>query len=608
MSRLYKKRSRSLAKKIVVASTILTFIFGVTIAGVSQLRWRAYLLVLHIAGQIPDIEFRQLVSYKMPGSQQSMAFLVERRNPYAVIRNVRTSRADIDTGSGLFRARCLGCHASDGSSGQELPPLSGPLKNGDSDWAIYRSIRLKPAHTAAKAPSLSETELWQVVAFIQSLDKSQVSQASVEGTSMADLRLPYQELAAIHEPSEDWLTFSGSYSSSRHSMLTQINPANVGNLSLRWIHQFDAEPSEASPIVRKGIMFIPAATPAGSRNVQVIALDAEAGSRVWTHKHELAENTPVGEMGVMASRGVALLDDKVYFGTPDARLVALSAQTGAEQWHALVATDVQRYYISSAPLAYRDLVVTGVATHFGGKAFVAAYDANSGKERWRFDAIPGPGQPGNETWSGDSWREGGAPTWLTGSYDPELDLLYWTVGNPKPDYDADVRRGDNLYTNSIVALRGTTGQLVWHFQFTPADDHDWDANQMPVLADRKTASGTEKDVLFANRNGFFYVFDRNSGRYLNASPFVRQTWTAGLDTSGRPTPVANVRNRNGLLLFPGPGGGTNWWPPSFDPLLDLMFVPALEQGMVYFSSRSSPPKEGGGRPFYTAIRALQAST
>src|SRR3989441_9908389 len=296
--------------------------------------------------------------------------------------------------------------------------------------------------------------------------------------------------------------------------------------------------------------------------------------------------------------------------TVDARLVALSAATGALQWEVTVADDPKRYAISAAPLAYRDLVVTGVATPDmvrGGQGFIAAYDANSGKERWRFVTIPKPGEPGSETWAGSSWREGGAPTWLTGSYDPELDLLIWAVGNPKPDYDAAARRGDNLNSNSAVALRGSTGELVWHFQFTPADDHDWDANQIPVLADRKGVHRTEKRLLWANRNGFYYVLDRVSGKYLNAAPFVHQTWTDGLDPQGRPKPLSNSsRNREGFILYPGYGGATNWWSPSLDPALNLMFVPVLERGMVYFTS--SHPTAISGRPFYTAVRALDAWT
>src|SRR2546430_8896075 len=204
------------------------------------------------------------------------------------------------------------------------------------------------------------------------------------------------------------------------------------------------------------------------------------GERDRAYDHHVSRSVPrsdVNDFSVIANRGVAVLSDKVFFGTPAAHLIAVSAATGTLQWEATVATDVNQYAITAAPLAYRDLVVTGVAIRgsaAGGRGFVAAHDANTGKERWRFVAIPKPGESRNETWEGDYWRDGGAPTWLTGSYDPELDLLVWPVGNPKPDYDAAARRGDNLYTNSAVALRGSTGALVWSFQFTPGDDHDWD--------------------------------------------------------------------------------------------------------------------------------------
>src|SRR5256885_6321754 len=246
---------------------------------------------------------------------------------------------------------------------------------------------------------------------------------------------------------------------------------------------------EVAPVVRKGIMCV---TQPPSR---VLALDATTGKEIWAYEHQVSRAVPrsdVSDFSAIANRGVAVLGDKVFFGTPDAHLVAVSAATGALQWEATVATDLNRYAITGAPLAYRDLVVTGVAikgSAAGGQGFVAAYDTNTGKERWRFVAIPKPGEPGSETWQGDSWLEGGAPTWLTGSYDPELDLLIWPVGNPKPDYDAAVRRGGNLYTNSAVALHGSTGALVWYFQFTPADDHDWDATEIPVLAGPRKQAG-----------------------------------------------------------------------------------------------------------------------
>jgi len=577
----------------------------------AHVRWRAQVVLLYVTGQIADIGLKPLLVYMMPGSDQYLRPLIETHNPYAVIRNVKTTPADIQAGAQLFRSQCAACHAPDGSGGVGGPALRGrTFKHGESDWAVYRVVRFGVPSTAMRPHPLPETELWQVVAFLRSLtasDSNSGADGHGAGRSLS-VNVPYDELAATREAAEDWLTYSGSYWSSRHSALSQVNRENAGQLALRWIHEFEGQPAtiEVSPIVRHGIMFV--TQPPG----RVTALDAATGQQIWAYEHSTSHESLAGEFGAAANRGVAILNDKVFFGTVDARLVALSAATGTLQWQVTVADDPKRYAISAAPLAYRDLVVTGVATPDmvrGGQGFIAAYDANTGKERWRFMTIPKPGEPGGETWADNSGREGGAPTWLTGSYDPELDLLIWGVGNPKPVFDAAARRGDNLYTNSAVALRGSTGALVWYFQFTPADDHDWDANQIPVLADQATSrgGGTEKRVLWANRNGFYYVLDRVSGKYLNAAPFVHQTWTDGLDPQGRPKSLADsTRNREGFILYPGSVGATNWWSPSFDPALKLTFVPVLEQGMVYFTSASSPPERIGGRPFYTAVRALDA--
>jgi len=603
---LTRRGRRLLAAGVLVMASAVMMISG-------HVRWRAHVVLLYLTGQIADIGLRQLLVYMMPGSDQYMRPLVETHNPYAVVRNVKTTPADIQAGAQLFRSQCAACHAPDGSGGVGGPALiRRTFQHGESDWAVYRAVRFGVPNTAMRPHPLPETELWQVVAFLRSINAPDSASGAGGGARSASgsvsVNVPYDELAAIREPAEDWLTYSGSYGSSRHSALRQINRDNVGRLTLRWIHEFEGQPGsiEVSPIVRKGIMFV--TDPPG----RVMALEATTGRQVWAYEHTVSRETLGGAFGAAANRGVAILDDKVFFGTVDARLIALSAATGTLQWEVAVAGDLKQYAISAAPLAYRDLVVTGVATPEavpGGQGFIAAYDANTGKERWRFVTIPKPGEPGSETWAGNSWREGGGPTWLTGSYDPELDLLIWGVGNPKPVFDAAARRGDNLYTNSAVALRGSTGDLVWHFQFTPADDHDWDANQIPVLADRATPRGIEQRVLWANRNGFYYVLDRVSGTYLNAAPFVRQTWTDGLDSQGRPTPLStSSRNREGSILYPGSVGATNWWSPSFDPALNLMFVPVLEQGMVYFASAASQPQAIGGRPFYTAIRALDAFT
>jgi alcohol dehydrogenase (cytochrome c) len=254
-----------------------------------------------------------------------------------------------------------------------------------------------------------------------------------------------------------------------------------------------------------------------------------------------------------------------------------------------------------------DLVVIGTGFK-QGHGMLHAYDAATGKERWVFNSVAQPGDPHHDSWPGDSWREGGAATWMTGTYDPESDLLFWGIGNPKPDYDASVRHGDNLYTNSIVALKASTGKLAWYFQFTPGDDHDWDSNQVPVLADITTPAGVQKVLLVANRNGFLYELDRATGKFLKATPFARENWTAGIDAHGRPIRLPpSEADDKGRLVYPSNLGATNWWPPTFDPQLKLLFVPVFEHGMVFFQSGNSFPADNR-EPFYAGVRALDPQT
>jgi alcohol dehydrogenase (cytochrome c) len=240
---------------------------------------------------------------------------------------------------------------------------------------------------------------------------------------------------------------------------------------------------------------------------------------------------------------------------------------------------------------------------FGIRGFIVAYDAATGKERWRFNTIPAPGEPGHETWLNDAWKTGGGPAWVTGSYDPDLDILYWGVGNPSPDYQGDVRPGDNLYANSVVALRGATGQLVWHFQFTPHDEHDWDSNQTPILADLDINGTTRRVVCWPNRNGFYYVLDRATGEFLKGAPFVTQNWSGGLDEKGRPIPrPAGDISATGNRTYPGVGGGTNWYPAAFDPNQKLVFVHANEQSSIFSRAATHKLQHSAG-DFYVASGA-----
>jgi alcohol dehydrogenase (cytochrome c) len=574
---------------------------------VPGIRWRLQVVYLDLLGRIPDLELRELPGLLGPGaSQPKLARLVITHNPYAVIHVPSNTPADIEAGAVIFREQCAGCHSPDGSGSPAAPALFGrEFRHGDTEWAVYRTIRDGVPNTGMAAHPLGHRQLWLLVAFIRSLGVpgDSVVAAAEQISKLNQVRLSYSELAGLQQTGDDWLTYSGTYGSNRHSGLVQIDSHNVNTLTMRWMHQLVGghDKIESSPIVRDGVMYF--SVPPG----RVLAVDAATGHQIWAHDHPYVF-LGGGEGPLGQNRGVALLGDRVFVGNWDSTLTALSAATGKVLWEVPVG-EYPGTYISGAPLVLRDLVVTGVGSPPGrGRTFIAAYDVNTGKERWRFTTIPGPGATGNETWSGDSWRKGGAGTWLTGSYDPQTDTLYWGVGNPRPDFDASTRLGDNLYSDCVVALRGTTGQLLWHFQFTPGDTHDWDSNQVPLIADRQTAQGVEKRLLWANRNGFYYVLDRETGAFRHGVPFAKENWTPGLDSKGRPLPLPRSGvSVQGVSTFPGAKGATNWWSPTYDPDLDLVYVPVLEEGMIFFPSIQTLPTTGG-RSFYTAIRALEAAT
>jgi alcohol dehydrogenase (cytochrome c) len=286
----------------------------------------------------------------------------------------------------------------------------------------------------------------------------------------------------------------------------------------------------------------------------------------------------------MPNRGVAILGDTVFVATIDAFLVALDANTGKQRWIAKVADWRDGYSMTGAPLAFGDRVVVGVAGgEFGIRGFLAAFDAADGKPLWKFNTVPAPGEPGHETWGGDSWKTGGAPTWATGAYDAAQNLVIWGVGNPSPVFQADARPGDNLYSNCVIALDAGTGKLRWRYQFTPGDAHDWDSAQQPILGEIEWQGRRRAVVLWPNRNAFFYALDRRNGEFLFAKPFVKQTWNEGFDAGGRPRMAANaLPSPTGTLVWPAFMAATNWWPPSYDAARQLVFVPASDAAGVYF--------------------------
>jgi alcohol dehydrogenase (cytochrome c) len=393
-------------------------------------------------------------------------------------------------------------------------------------------------------------------------------------------------LKAVQEP-QNWLTYSGSYDNHRHSPLTQITPANVRNLELQWVWQARSlEKFEATALVVNGVLYTVQAPN------DLVALDAVTGRVFWTYSH-----TPAAQARTCCgrvNRGVAILGDTLYMGTIDAHLLAIDARSGHLIWDTVVANAAERYSITHAPLVVNNKVIVGTAGgDMGIRGLIAAFDAMTGKEAWRFYTIPGPGEPGNDSWSGTSWMTGGSGVWNTGAYDPETNLTFWGTGNPAPDWDGRSRLGDNLYSNSVVALDADTGKLKWHYQFTPHDELDYDSTQVPVLADIQWQGRPRKVMLWANRNGVMYVLDRRTGEFLKGKPYVKVNWMDGFDSKGRPHRVpGKVPTPEGTLIQPHVHGATNWQPPSFSPRTGLFYVAHFENSATIVTEGLSPRAAG----------------
>ncbi len=395
--------------------------------------------------------------------------------------------------------------------------------------------------------------------------------------AFAQAQVPYSRLLNAPADAKNWLMYNGDYSGRHHSALTAITPANAGKLGLEWVFQARSlEKFETTPLIVDGVMYLTEAPN------NVVAVDASNGRPFWIYEHKLPEITYpcCGRI----NRGVSILDGILYHGTHDGKLLALDAKTGRKIWEVAVVDYKQGYALTHAPLVVKDKVIAGTAGgELGIQGFLAAFDAKTGKRIWKFNIIPQPGEPGHETWGGDSWKHGGGSIWVTGSYDPETNLTYWGTGNPGPDWNPTVRPGDNLYTDSVVALDADTGKLKWHFQFTPHDEWDWDAVQVPVLADITFRGAKRKAILWANRNAFFYALDRSTGEFLYGKPFAKQTWAKGLDDKGRPIRVPGQSpTPNGTKAYPGVQGATNWYAPSFSPKTGLFYLTAWEDYYSYY--------------------------
>ena len=410
----------------------------------------------------------------------------------------------------------------------------------------------------------------------------------------AQTSVSYDRLRNTAKEPHNWLTYGGDYFSQRYSLLTQITAANAKSLALSWVYQSPQTGSwQATPIVVDGIMYLT------QRPNDVVALDAASGRVFWVYRYQ---NDP--ELVVCCgsnNRGVAILGESLFMGTLDANLIALDARSGRPIWKTKVADSKAGYSITVSPLVVKDKVVIGVGGgEYGIRGFIAAFDAQTGKEAWRFYTVPGPGEAGHETWEAcppnsaglcdpEGWKHGGGSVWVTGSYDPDLNLTYWGTGNVGPDYSHEQRPGDNLYTAAVVALDGDTGKLRWHYQFTPHDRYDYDSVQVPVLADITMKGAPVKALLWANRNGNFYAIDRATGKFLLGKPFVKVNWMSGFDANGRPIQTPQPA---GMPTYPAIQGGTNWYSPSYSRRTQLMYISAWENQAQLFGSTPIVYQEG----------------
>jgi PQQ-dependent dehydrogenase (methanol/ethanol family) len=404
----------------------------------------------------------------------------------------------------------------------------------------------------------------------------------------------------LHPKPGDWPTYSGNVDGNRYSDLTGINVRNVGDLRPAWIHSLPYFGLETTPLVIDGVMYV-----TGPNQVQ--ALDGRTGREIWNYSRPRAAAGSIpGDAEKGANRGAAVLGDRIFFITDNAHLICLQRLTGALLWE--VALGTSRYGGTSPPLIAGNLVIAGVS---GGdeaiRGMLAAYDASTGKQAWRFWTVPRAGEPGFESWKGDAPPQGGA-TWTAGSYDSKTGVLYWGIGNPYPDTDGDNRGGDNLYTASDVALDARTGKLLWYFQFTPHDLHDWDANQPLVLVDAPFQGRERKLLLHANRNGFFYVLDRTDGKLLQATPLVKKlTWASGIGADGRPMLLpADETTTQGVKTCPAVRGATNWYSTAYNPSTRLYYVMTVEDCSIYRKAHDGGygPVDDPADPAMKVLRAI----
>jgi len=407
--------------------------------------------------------------------------------------------------------------------------------------------------------------------------------------------------ALLKPPADTWPTYNGDYSGRRNSPLKQIDTSNVKNLALQWIYRASnsgitgfAGSIKSTPLLVNGVLYF-------TMPDNVWAVDARTGSEIWHYKYPPNPGVHIG------SRGVGMYGDWLYFESPDCNLISINAKDGTERWRKTIADVKEEYFCTMAPLVVGNRIIVGVGgDSLDNPGFLEARDPETGTVQWRWDTEPLPGQPGSETWPNEeAMRHGGGMTWMTGTYDPQLHLLYWATGNPNPVHAGGARKGDNLWTCSIVALNPDTGKLVWAFQPSPHDTHDWDAVQTPVLFDGELNGQQRQMLAQASRNGYFFVLDRKTGKNLVTAPFMANNWSEGIDSRGRPIPDPQKEpKRDGTLVSPSSNGATNWFAPTYDPAKGLFYVNASQNYSVFYYTAEGKPEGYAGRDDFLTFSSL----
>ena len=533
--------------------------------------------------------------------------------PLAALCALKLVAQNEQAGKATFEGRCAACHGDDGNGGEFAAGIVVRIALRSNE-EVMATIKNGLPSRGMPSFSLGDAELKDLVAHLRALKPPrrgamravQVSVETTDGRTLKgvsvnrtatdmQLRTADGKVALLRKEGDkfrvvtsqaDWPSYDGQLNGNRFSALKQITPVNAAKITPKWIYSLSNVPVlEGTPLVVEGVMYITAAN-------QCYALDAGTGREIWRFERPATKG-----LEGKVNRGAAVSGGRIFMGTDNAHLIALDRYTGALLWEAAMADHKQNYFGTSAPLVVGNLVVAGIGGGDSGvRGFLSAYDVATGKEAWRFWTIPAKGEPGSEPWTGKDFAHPGGATWFTGSFDPDMNQVLWQVGNPGPDHNGDNREGDNLYSDSVIALDAATGKLKWHYQFTPHDVWDWDAQEPLLVVNANWEGKPRKLLLQANRNGFFYVIDRTNGKVLLAKPFISKlTWASGIDANGRPIRTADQEPaEQGTKTCPAVLGGTNWWSAAFDPGTSLFYVQTIESCGIY---RKGPVAWEAGRGF-----------